>query len=84
MSTATDLPAPVIPARHRRELEGVAGLLTRRATGSSDGGNGIASSSTSVSDRDPAAIDREHDTVGERRLRRGQVDDGCGDLLRGA
>ena len=42
MSTATDLPAPVIPARHRRELEGVAGLLTRRATGSSDGGNGIA------------------------------------------
>ena len=48
MSTATDLPAPVIPARHCRELEGVAGLLTRRATGSSDGGNGIASSSTSA------------------------------------
>jgi hypothetical protein len=37
-----------------------------------------------VSDSDPAAVDREHDTVSECRLRRGEVDDGCGDLLRGA
>src|ERR1700689_331484 len=37
-----------------------------------------------VSDGDPAAVDREHDTVSECRLRRGQVNDGCGDLLRGA
>ncbi len=51
-------------------------------TGLDEGNPG--SSMKPVSDRDPAAIDREHDTVGERRLRRGQVDDGCGDLLRGA
>jgi len=31
-----------------------------------------------VSDSDPAAVDREHDTVSECRLRRGQVDDGRG------
>jgi hypothetical protein len=57
-------------------------LVKLLLTGLDEGNPG--SSMKPVSDRDPAAIDREHDTVGERRLRRGQVDDGCGDLLRGA